>query len=154
MDIHNYTKEELLKEKSLLSKIMILEKERNTESLIETVYEINRKTKEKDKQVLYDAMYLLIEEKFGTKVAEEIIRKFIREGSDDMLAMQQMVREENRRLIRQGERQGRILGEKQGKIIAVEQIAKKMLKIGTEDSVIKNVTGITEKQLKEIKEKL
>ena len=154
VDIHNYTKEELLKEKSLLSKIMILEKERNTESLIETVYEINRKTKEKDKQVLYDAMYLLIEEKFGTKVAEEIIRKFIREGSDNMLAMQQMVREENRRLIRQGERQGRILGEKQGKIIAVEQIAKKMLKIGTEDSVIKNVTGITEKQLKEIKEKL
>ena len=64
------------------------------------------------------------------------------------------VKEENRRLIRQGERQGRILGEKQGKIIAVEQIAKKMLKIGTEDSVIKNVTGITEKQLKEIKEKL
>ena len=159
MDIHNYTKEELLKEKSLLSKIMILEKERNTESLIETVYEINRKTKEKDKQVLYYAMYLLIEEKFGTKVAEEIIRKFIREGSDNMLAMQQMVREENRRLIRQGERQGRILGErkgrilgeKQGKIIAVEQIARKMLENGIKDEEIMKYTNISKKEIEKIR---
>ena len=40
VDINEYTKEELLEEEGILSKIMLLEKERNTEELVKTIFEI------------------------------------------------------------------------------------------------------------------
>lgn len=48
IDINTYTKEELMKEESILSKVMLIEKERNTEDLLKIIKEINEQVKEKE----------------------------------------------------------------------------------------------------------
>ena len=47
VDIKDFNKEELLEDDGILSKILLLEKETNTESLIKTVFEINKKIAKK-----------------------------------------------------------------------------------------------------------
>ena len=53
VDVNNYTKEELLKEEGILSKIMLIEKEKSTTDLIKTFFEINEKIKEEEKKTSY-----------------------------------------------------------------------------------------------------
>ena len=43
VDVNNYTKEELLEEEGILSKIMLIEKERSTKDLVRTMFEINER---------------------------------------------------------------------------------------------------------------
>ena len=67
LDINDYTKKELLEEKSFLSKIMLLEKSKSSEELIENLEEINpkleREQKETLKRILIYALRDYLEEK-------------------------------------------------------------------------------------------
>ena len=90
IDINTYTKEELMKEESILSKVMLIEKERNTEDLLKIIKEINEKVKEKEgKEVIYDMMYLALRKKIEEKELNKIMEKLIKEGSDYMLAVEE-----------------------------------------------------------------
>ena len=78
VDVNNYTKEELLEKEGILSKIMLIEKERNTKDLIHTMFEIKEKIQnDKNKEIVYDAMYLGLEKKFGTEITNKITEKII-----------------------------------------------------------------------------
>ena len=94
VDVNEYTKEKLLKEKGILSKIMLLEKERNTEELLKTIFKINEKIKEEK--------------------TEEIMKKIIEEGSDYMLAAEEMIIKENEMIRNEGISIGKALGRKKG----------------------------------------
>ena len=117
VDVNEYTKEKLLKEKGILSKIMLLEKERNTEELLKTIFEINEKIieeKTKEKEVIYSAMEVLLEKKIGKEKTEEIMKKIIEEGSDYMLAAEEMIIKENEMIRNEGISIGKALGRKKG----------------------------------------
>ena len=94
VDVNEYTKEKLLKEKGILSKIMLLEKERNTEELLKTIFEINEKIKEEK--------------------TKEIMKKIIEEGSNYMLAAEEMIIKENEMIRNEGISIGKALGRKKG----------------------------------------
>ena len=117
VDVNEYTKEKLLKKKGILSKIMLLEKERNTEELLKTIFEINEKIieeKTKEKEVIYSAMEVLLEKKIGKEKTEEIMKKIIEEGSDYMLAAEEMIIKENEMIRNEGISIGKALGRKKG----------------------------------------
>ena len=149
VDINEYTKEDLLKEKGILSKIMLLEKERNTEELLKTIFEISEKVKEektKEKEVIYSAMEVLLGKKIGKEKAEEIMKKIIEEGSDYMLAAEEMIIKENEMIrnegISIGEARGRKKGISIGEVRGQNNIIKKLFKNKMQPKEISEKTGI------------
>ncbi len=73
-----------------------------------------------------------------------------------MLAVLEMIEEENRRLLRQGRKEGRELGEKRGIKIGANQrnkeITNNMLKLGLSIEIISQVTGFSLDEIEKIKE--
>ena len=115
IDVNKYSKEELLEEDSLYTKFMLMEKEKETKDIVKTVLEISERIKNKaKKEIIYKAMELALERKLGSKQAEEIMEKIIKEGSDYMLAIEQMVVDENRRIRAEGRRTGMLEGKRIG----------------------------------------
>ena len=139
VDIKDFTEKELLEDNGILSKILLLEKVRNTESLIKTVFEINKKiAKETDneKTIVHDAMKIILIRKLGEKGTDLLMEKIVKEGSDYMLAAEEMVIEENRRIRAEGKLAGRI------------EDAKNMLKKKIDINIIEEVTGLKREQFR------
>ena len=76
MDINDYTNKELLEEKNLLSKMMLLEKAQNIEELEENLQNIaDRKMKEENKIFIKRVVKYIFREKLSEEKYEEIIKK-------------------------------------------------------------------------------
>ena len=143
VDVNNYTKEELLKEEGILSKIMLIEKERSTQDLVRTIFEINERIQnDKNKEIVYTAMYLGLEKKFGAKITNKIMEKIIGKGSGNMLAVEQMVLEENEMLRNEGIDEGK-------NIMCVN-----MLKMGYSIKTVSKVSGLPVKKIEELKKSI
>ena len=143
VDVNNYTKEELLKEEGILSKIMLIEKERSTKDLVRTIFEINERIQnDKNKEIVYTAMYLGLEKKFGDKITNKIMKKIIGKGSGNMLAVEQMVLEENEMLRNEGIDEGK-------NIMCVN-----MLKMGYSIKTVSKVSGLPVKKIEELKKSI
>ena len=103
-------------------------------------------------------MYLVLNKKFGNERADKIIEKLIKEGSDYMLAAEEMVMEENRRIkaeginigksqgISIGRSQGISIGRNQGKRISIIN----MLKMGFPIETISKISETSEDEIKKI----
>ena len=145
VDVNEYTKEELLEEEGILSKIMLLEKERNTEELLKTIFEINEKIKEvktKEKEIVYVAMEVLLGKKIEKEKAEEIMKKIIEEGSDYMLAAEEMIMKENEMIRNEGRMLGRTEGISIGEARGQNNIIKVLFKNKMTPKEISEKTGI------------
>ena len=70
------------------------------------------------------------------------MEKIVKEGSDYMLAAEQMVIDENRRIRAEGRAQGRAEGRLSGRI----EDAKNMLKEKIDINIIEKVTGLKREQ--------
>ena len=152
IDVNKYSKEELLEEDSLYTKFMLMEKEKETKDIVKTVLEISERIKNKaKKEIIYKAMELALERKLGSKQAEEIMEKIIKEGSDYMLAIEQMVVDENRRIRAEGRRTGIVEGKRIGRVEGILQIARKMLENGIKDEEIIKYTNISKKEIEEMR---
>ena len=172
VDVNNYTKEELLKEEGILSKIMLLiEKERNTKDLVRTMFEIKEKIQnDKNKEVVYTTMELALNKKFGTKVARKIMEKIIGKESGDMLAVEEMVLKENKMLrdeggkigISEGKKigisEGKKIGISEGKLIGIDEgiirVAKEMLKNGVDDEYVEKYTHLSKEKIEKLKKEI
>ena len=163
VDVNNYTKEELLKEEGILSKIMLIEKERNTKDLVRTMFEIKEKIEEdKNKEIVYTTMELALNKKFGTKVARKIMEKIIGKESGDMLAVEEMVLKENKMLRDEGRKigisEGKRIGISEGKRIGVSEgksiMCINMLKMGYSIETISKISGMSVKKLERLKKNI
>ena len=179
VDVNNYTKEELLKEEGILSKIMLIEKERNTKDLVRTMFEIKEKIQnDKNKEVVYTTMELALNKKFGTKVARKIMGKIIGKESGDMLAVEEMVLKENKMLRDEGRKigisEGKRIGISEGKRIGISEGKKigisegkrigvsegksimciNMLKMGYSIETISKISGMSVKKLERLKKNI
>ena len=126
LDINDYTKKELLEEKSFLSKIMLLEKSKSSEELIENLEEINPKLKSEEKETLKRILIYALEEYLEEEKLEQIINKMNKGGEEEMLAMVEMLKREKQE------------GVKKEKI----SLAKKMLKEKLDIKMIEKITGL------------
>jgi predicted transposase/invertase (TIGR01784 family) len=147
VDINDFTKEELLQEKTLISKMMLLEKSESTEESIEMLEKIIPNTKEEDKELLKRVTSILFGEKIGEEKTKELIEK-IDGGDGKMLAVVDMIRNENQMYINMGRKEGR----KEERKIRNIEIAQKLLKLKMPITQISEVTELTEKEIKALKQ--
>ena len=123
VDVNNYKEEELLKEKTLLSKVMLIESKKDTEEIIQCVektIEILNKDKKtytsKQKEILAIMLNLTLRRKINNdQITNELMKKLKNEGGEEMLAIFDTIDEENRRILNKGIRQGRQEGRKERK---------------------------------------
>ena len=153
VDINDFTKEELLQEKTLISKMMLLEKSESTEESIEMLEKIIPNTNKEEKELLKRVISILFGEKIGEEKTKELIEK-IDGGEGKMLALVDMIRNENKMYINMGRKEGRKEAREEGKIKLKQQcleIAKNLLKLNMPISQISEVTKLPEEEIEKIK---
>lgn len=152
VDVNNYTKEELLQEESFLSKAMLIEKARYTDSLAidlgKIIQELNTKNKiytKEQKELLITIIELTLKRKLEEEESNKLIKK-LKKGSGQMLAVLEMIDEENKRIFRNGEKKGKKEGKKEARL----ETAKKMIEKRIDIKTIVEVTGLKEKEIKKL----
>ena len=158
VDVNNYTENELLEDNTFISKMMLIEKSKNTEEIAETLEKIISKTQKEDKELLRRIIEIILEEKIGITKSKELIKK-LEKGSDSMLAIVDMIRKENQMYIdmgrkegkKEGKREGKKVGRIEGKKDTLREIAIKMLKKNLTEKEITEITGISKKELNNLK---
>lgn len=142
LDINAIEEKELLKENSIISKIMLIEKSKTEKEFCENLNKIYKKINqqnkvysEEDKKFLNTVIEVLAVNKFGKEKTKIILESLERGGEKTMLAVFDMFRESEAR---------------QRKEAKIEDV-KNMLKENFPIKVISRITGITEEEIKKYK---
>ena len=149
VDINDFTKEELLQEKTLISKMMLLEKSESTEESIEMLEKIIPNTNKEEKELLKRVISILFGEKIGEEKTKELIEK-IDGGEEKMLALVDMIRNENKMYINIGRKEGRKEGEIKLKQTC-QEIAQKLLKLKMPITQISEITKLPKEEIEKLK---
>ena len=151
IDINEYSKEELEEDDLFFSKILLIEKARTEEELIEILTDIAKKIKdEKAKGELKRMIYYIYREKIGEEKTRELIEK-LKEGESMKLAVERMLDKEYAKRDRKSRQEGRKEGIKEGKERGRKEealsLAKKMLKEKIDINIVMKITGLKKEQL-------
>lgn len=145
VDINNYSKEELLKERSSIAKAMLIEKVRNKEELLEILEKVvKEELTDEEKEFMIEILTNIGTEEIGTKKAEELKEKIEKKEENSM------VMENLRNIFRMNYNEGVQRGIQTGK----RNIIIQMLKSKMNEKTIKKITQIDEKELQEIKKQI
>ena len=145
IDINEMTEKELLEDNSFISKMMLIEKSKNTENIVEILEKIVKITKEEDKDTLRRIISIILEEKIGITKAKELIEKM--EGDEgNMLAVVDMIRRENQMYIEIGKKEGKIEGKLEEKIKIVTNMLKEKFNV----EMIQKITGVDKEEIEKI----
>ena len=146
IDVNNLTEKELLEDDTFITKMLLIEKSKNTEETVETLEKVIERTKEEDKDVLIRIIKIVFKEKLGDDEVERLVNK-IEEGREkEVLAVVDMIRRENQMYIDMGRKEGKIEGIKEKSI----EIAKKLLSKNTSKKEISEITGLDETEIDRI----
>lgn len=151
VDINDYTIEDLYKENSILTKIMILEKSNkyieiinNVDKIVNKVYDSKLYT-QTQKEMLLNILNNTMINIVGNKKLKEYKIKL--EGGENMLALYEMIENERNEIYSTGIKEGKV----KGKIEGIKAIAKKMLRMKFDKDTIMKATGIKEDELENLK---
>ncbi len=151
VDINDYSKEELLKEKGTIAKAMLIEKAKSEEELIETMEIILKQGLiEEEKNFMLDIMSKILQGRIGVEKTKEIIEKINKKnkGGNDMVVekVERFLEIHYDRGVTEGKRKGK----REGKI----EVAKKMLKRGMKIEDIQEITELTESSISKLKKEM
>ena len=136
LDIDELTEEELLKDDTLLSKAMLLEKARYEDELIDTLEKIIPMIKDDERGLMIAAIRYILIKDLGKKQARKFIKEL--EGGIDMGVFVNELRMNREKELERKRRDG----EKTGKL----EDAKNMLKEKIDINIIEKVTGLKRNQ--------
>lgn len=153
VDVNDFTEEELLNEDTLISKVMLLEKAKNSEEIEYFLKKIipKIKNKDKDKEVINRIISIILSAKLDKNKIDELIKEL--KGDDEkMLAVMEMLEKENQMYINIGkkERKKRTEG-KSGRKATISALVKNMLKENLSIELISKITGKTKEEIEKIK---
>ena len=155
VDINDYTIEDLYKENSILTKIMILEKSNkyieiinNVDKIVNKVYDSKLYT-QTQKEMLLNILNNTMINIVGNKKMKEYKIKL--KGGENMLALYEMIENERNEIYSTGIKEGKVKGKIEGKIEGIKAIAKKMLRMKFDKYTIMKATGIKEEELEKLK---
>lgn len=154
VDIHQYTKEELRKERSSIAKAMLLEKIKDKEELIEELEQlVKEKLTKEEKEFLMDIVTNIVVEEIGKEKAEKLKEKIKGKTVDTMVTenLRNIFRMNYKEGVEKGRLKGRKEGIKEGIKEGVENTIRQMLKNKISEEVIRKVTNISEEELNELK---
>ena len=72
-------------------------------------------------------------------------------GDDTMMAVFEMIQEENTKIFMNGKKQGKIEGKNEGKIEGVKEIARKLLSKNLSKKEISEITGLKDEEIENLK---
>ena len=174
IDINNYTKEELIDQKSGISKIILFEKIKTKEEIEETIKKLIKKKMTEDERKAIKRIFeysnlvkkLLNQEELekckeilegGGKGTMENFEKFIVELLENKIREVRRIRKaEEKALVegtQKGIKKGIAQGITQGITQGIVQVAKNMLKKNMEIEQIKELTGLTRRRNRKIGKK-
>ena len=145
----DYTREELLEEGMLISKVMLIEQAKGEEDLINILDEIIPRVKEDEKGIMIEILEYILVRELGAKKAQEYINKL--EGDGDMLAVIDTLKKDREKTIRDARAEGRAEGKAEGRTDTVFQAVRKMLNKNMKDEDIMEYMDITKEELEELK---
>ncbi len=174
VDINKYSKKELLQEDNILSKVMLLEKSKNTVEFIKNVEEILKTSDNKNLEKIKDIVKYKAEGIVEKDKLEPILNKVKIKKEEGTMTLAERIHENERKErleIRlkaieegkkegilqgkqEGKREGEIKGKIQGRLETINLTIKRMLGLKLEDKIIQEVTGVEKKELEKIKKEL
>ena len=147
IDINNYTNKELLEDETFITKMMVVEKCRNTNEIVDVLEAIVKIVKEEDKETLERIIKEIWSNKIGTNKSNEILEK-LEKGSGNMLAAVERIRNEWQTWYDNGKTEGKIEGKKQN----LREIAYKMLAENFSKDTIMKITGLKKEEIDKIRQ--
>ena len=154
IDVNNLTEKELLEDDTFITKMLLIEKSKNTEETVETLEKVIERTKEEDKDVLIRIIKIVFKEKLGDNEVERLVNKIEEGRGKEVLAVVDMIRRENQMYIDMGRKEGKKEGKIEGKIEGIKEksieIAKKLLSKNTSKKEISEITGLDETEIERI----
>ena len=163
-DVNKYSNQELVESDNFLEKIFLLEKSKSQEEVKENFIKILQKlqkeenqgkiTKEAKEEFENNIIKILLPKISIKEIKEQLekVEKINKKGDGQMygLAVCDMLARENKKIEKRGIIIGKKQGEKRGLRNGIIQVATNMLKAKMDSSTIKNVTGLTDKELKKL----
>ena len=146
VDINKYTREELLEEKNILSKVMILEKSKNEAEFIENVEKVLQTTEEKNIEKLKNIIRYKAEGIIEKDEIEKLLKKVKNEKEEINMTLAER--------IKRNEREERMKAKNEGIREGKNRTIKKMLLLKLDENIIKEVTGAKDKELEKIKREI
>ena len=153
VDVNEYSINELLEDKSFLTKAMLIEKAKNeteltefAEKIAQVIKDDNRTYGEDIKEIFTLIIDLVLKRKIGKDKSNELIET-IKGGNDKMLAVLDMIDRENMKIYKKG----RTEGKKEGKIEALIDVAKKMINEKLSIEKIIEITGLNKEEIEKLK---
>ena len=138
IDINEYEKEELKRSKNFIDKIFLLEKTEDSEEIANIMDEIIEEIEtEEERMLLIIVMKEFLRRKLSKEKIGKLIKKIKGEGND-MLRVEKMIIAENRRIRKEGIKEGMC------------KVVKEMKKQGLEIKLIKEITGFSEEEISKI----
>ena len=155
VDVNRYTNLQLISTETLLSCVMLMEKAKNKEELLEIVKEILDNLKS-IKLLPKIRQYLIDMQEGRTELKEmiEIINEREKEGKDKMSTLCDRLRYENEVIRKKAREQGVKEGIKEGIKEAIISLVKNMLRQNEEEDKILTYANIKKEELEKIKEEL
>ena len=150
IDINNYTKKELLEDETFITKMMAVEKCRNTKEIVDVLETITKIVKEEDKETLERIIKEIWSNKIGTRKSNEILNK-LEEGSVNMLGVVERLKEEWQMCYDNGKEEGKIEGKIEGKMQQLKEIVQKMLSKKMPEDIIEEITGLKKEEIDKLK---
>lgn len=150
----DYTKDELIKDRSSISKAILMEKIRNKKELLEVLEQVVQEPLNKEeKMFISDLLVNVAKQAIGDEKSKELLEKMLGKDGDGMLV------ENLARIYREGLIEEREIGMKQGFKDGVSngisqgirQVAVQMVKSKMSDKTIKAMTKISDEELQNIK---
>lgn len=153
--VQDYSFEELLEKGTLFASIMILEKCKTKQDLISRMDEVIEIMKDtKDKEALSEIINYIVAQRIGRKKANVMLEKIKEKEESGMSPLTKMlfewereIKEEKEMAQKTGRAEGRAEGRKEG----ILETAKKMILRNMELKDIQEITGISKKELENIK---
>lgn len=153
VDVNEFNNDVLLNDKSFLYKAMLIEKARDNEELVNYLENIvmNRdRYSDENKVILILIINLLLRKKIGEEKSNELV-KILKGDDENMLAVLDMIEEDNKRIFRKGKREEKIEGKKEGKRENQIKIAKKLLQMKMPLKQIIEITELSDKDIENLK---
>ena len=156
VDVNDFSKEELIKEKSFLSKAMLIEKAKDNEEIIKYLEEITKEINSNEeiyvdemKKIFTIMIDKILKIKIGEEKAEEFKQNIKKEegGKRKMMTVFETIEEDNKRIFNDGIKTGIKTGIKQNKIKIIKNMLKEKLPI----ELISKITGISQKEINKMK---
>ena len=158
VDVNKFSKSELLEDDLMVSKAMLIEKEKSIEGILKALGQINKKLSiDSDKRQL--RLFITIVRYVLLSINDEETRKKLEKEIEKMkgveanmlhatMVLNEEIKERTNKAMADGRVKGRTEGRKQEKIATAKRLLKKKIKL----DFISEITGLSIKEIKKLKE--